>query len=199
MKTAVVEGMIARSPCIGVDLPRDRRREMAFLSADATEPRYPALINFGAYTGLRWGELAALRASHLNLLRGTVEVSESLSEINGHLEVGPTKTGTRRSISAPGSSTMVGEHIGRYPSPEGFVFSAPAGGPLRRASYRRSFKPAVRAAGLDPELRFHDLRHTCVGLLIERGAHAKEIAERLGHSTVRLTLDRYAYLLLSLD
>ena len=47
--------------------------------------------------------------------------------------------------------------------------------------------------------RFHDLRHTCAALLIAQGAHAKEIAERLGHSTVRLTLDRYGHLLPSLD
>jgi integrase len=62
----------------------------------------------------------------------------------------------------------------------------------------RHILPAVRTAGLEP-LRFHDLRHTTVALLIAQGAHAKEIAERLGHSTVRLTLDRYGHLLPSLD
>ncbi|MGH2573133.1 MAG: tyrosine-type recombinase/integrase [Actinomycetota bacterium] len=66
---------------------------------------------------------------------------------------------------------------------------------MRRNFYRRHFRPAVGRAGLAP-LRFHDLRHTCASLLIAQGAHAKEIAERLGHSTVRLT---YGHLLPSLD
>jgi integrase len=48
-------------------------------------------------------------------------------------------------------------------------------------------------------LRFHDLRHTCAALLIAQGAHPKEIQERLGHSTIRLTFDRYGHLFPSLD
>ncbi|MGZ5293273.1 MAG: tyrosine-type recombinase/integrase [Actinomycetota bacterium] len=96
---------------------------------------------------------------------------------------------------------MLGEHVGRYPSVDSHVFSSAEGLALRRRnSYRRHYKPAVTRAGLDPDLRFHDLRHTCRrGLLIAQGAHAKEIAERLGHSTTRLTLDRYGHLLPSLD
>jgi integrase len=46
---------------------------------------------------------------------------------------------------------------------------------------------------------FHDLRHTCAALLIAQGAHPKEIQERLGHSTIRITFDRYGHLLPSLD
>jgi integrase len=213
MKTAVIEGLIARSPCIGIDLPRDRRAEMLFLSAeevaalaDAIEDRYAALIFTAAFSGARWGELAALKVERLNLLRGTLEIRESLSEVNGHLSVGPTKTGTSRAVSLPAFlRDMLGEHLARFPSPEGFVFSSAEGGPLRRTFYRRHYRPAVARArladgtGLPEGLRFHDLRHTCVALLIAQGAHAKEIAERLGHSTVRLTLDRYAHLLPSLD
>ncbi len=213
MKTAVIEGLIPRSPCIGVDLPRDRRAEMLFLSAEevaalasSIEDRYRTLIFFAAYTGARWGEMAGLRVDRLNMLRGTVEIRESLSEVNGHLSVGPTKTGTSRAVSLPAFlRDMLAEHLARFPSADGYVFSAAEGGPLRRTFYRRHYRPAVARArladgtGLPEGLRFHDLRHTCVALLIAQGAHAKEIAERLGHSTVRLTLDRYAHLLPSLD
>jgi integrase len=206
MSTALIEDLIPRTPCIGVDLPRERHQEMRFLDAsevvrlaDAIDERYRTLVYFAAYTGLRWGELAALKVDRLNLLRGTVDVVDSLSEINGHLDTGPTKTGGRRTVSLPRFlSEMVGEHLGRFPGTEGHVFTAVEGGPLRRAFYRRHFLPAVARAGLEP-LRFHDLRHTCASLLIAQGAHAKEIAERLGHSTVRLTLDRYGHLLPSLD
>jgi integrase len=79
------------------------------------------------------------------------------------------------------------------------VFTAAGGGPLRRTFYRRHYKPAVDRAGLSPSLRFHDLRHICAALLIAQGAHPKEIQERLGHSTIQLTFDRYGHLLPTLD
>ena len=94
---------------------------------------------------------------------------------------------------------MIGAHIGRFPSNCRLVFSSPEGMALRRRNfYRRVYNPAVIAAGLDSDLRFHDLRHTCASLLIAQGAHVKEIQERLGHSTSRLTMDRYGHLLASL-
>jgi integrase len=224
LKTAVIDGLISRSPCVGIDLPRQTSHdEMRFLEpaqieglADAIEPRYRTLIFSAAYTGMRWGELAALRVSRLNLLKGTVEVKESLSEINGHLHVQPPKTGKPRTLSLPRSlSEMLGEHVGRYPSGDGYVFSSPEGKPLRRNFYKRHYLPALVKSGLDPDLclcpdrsctlrhrplyRFHDLRHTCAALLIAQGAHPKEIQERLGHSTITLTFDRYGHLFPSLD
>jgi site-specific recombinase XerD len=196
-----------RTPCQGIKLPKETsHQEMRFLGAeevvrlaDAVEPRYRALIVTAAYAGLRWGELAALKVFDVNLFKGTIDVRQSLSEVSGRIEIGPTKTGARRTVSLPRFlAQMIGEHIGLYPSPEAFVFSAAEGGPLRRAWYRRHYLPAVKRAGLEP-LRFPDLRHTCASLLIQQGAHVKEIAERLGHSTVRITLDTYAHLLPSLD
>lgn len=117
---------------------------------------------------------------------------ESLAEINGHFHLQSTKTGARRTVTLPRFlCEMLGEHIGRYPGQ--YVFSGTSGGPLRRTFYVRKFVPAVERAGLDG-LRFHDLRHTCATLLISMGAHPKEIAEHLGHSTIRVTFDRYGHL-----
>ncbi len=224
LKTAVIDGLIPRSPCIGIDLPKQTsHEEMKFLDpvqvealAEAIEPRFRALIYTAAYTGMRWGELAALRVERLNLLRGMVDVVESMSEINGHIEIQPTKTGRPRTLSLPRSlCELLGEHLGRYPSEDGFVFSSTEGKPLRRNFYNRHYLPAQVKSGLDPDLclctnrqceerhrplyRFHDLRHTCAALLIAQGAHPKEIQERLGHSTITLTFDRYGHLLPSLD
>jgi integrase len=120
------------------------------------------------------------------------DVAESLSEISGRLHTGPTKTGARRTVTIPRFlSEMLGEHIGAYSSE--YVFTSAEGKPLRRNLYRRHFKPAVPRAGLEP-LRFHDVRHTCAALVIAQGAHPKEIQEQLGHSTIRLTFDRYGHL-----
>ena len=63
-----------------------------------------------------------------------------------------------------------------------------------RNFYDRHFKPAVTAAGLPEMLRFHDLRHTCAALLIANGRHMEEVKEYLGHSTIRVTSDRYGHL-----
>ena len=57
-----------------------------------------------------------------------------------------------------------------------------------------SFKPLLNKAGL-PDLRFHDLRHTCATLLLSRGHHPKLVQELLGHASVAMTLDRYSHVL----
>lgn len=201
---AVDDGVIARSPCAGVSLPEDRRREeMHFLTADevatlaeATHPRFRALVYAAAYTGMRAGELAALRVDRTNILARTIDVVESMAEVGGQLVPGPTKTGRVRTISIPATiAQMLGEHIGRFPSRDGFVFTMAEGGPIRhRNLYRRHFKPAVVLAGLPEGLHFHGLRHTCAAFLIANGRHLEEVKTHLGHSSIRVTSDRYGHL-----
>ena len=75
------------------------------------------------------------------------------------------------------------------------MFTAPDGGPLRHRGFMaRTYRPAVKTAGLPASLRFHDLRHTCAALLIAAGAHLEEIRDHLGHATIRTTSDRYGHL-----
>ena len=90
LAAGVEGGRIARNPAAGVRLPRIVRRDMHFLTARqvedlaaAIDPRYGLLVRFAAYTGLRAGELVALRVRHLNLLRGRCEVGESATEVVG--------------------------------------------------------------------------------------------------------------------
>lgn len=74
------------------------------------------------------------------------------------------------------------------------------GEPIRhRNFYKNQFKPALDRAGLDPTVRFHDLRHTCAAMLIGLGAHPKAIMERLGHSSITVTLNTYGHLLPELE
>jgi integrase len=207
MNQAVIDGLIVRSPCIGISLPQNKvQRELVFLDArqvarlaDAIPPRYRALIFTAAYTGMRWGELAALKVKNVDLLKGSIRVIEAATEVSGHLIEGPTKTGTARAISLPRFlCQMLVDHLAQYPS-KGHLFTSLEGHPLRRNFYRRHFVPAVKTAGLPDGVRFHDLRHTCAALLIAQGAHPKEIQDRLGHSTIRVTFDRYGHLFPSLD
>lgn len=81
-----------------------------------------------------------------------------------------------------------------------FVFATEIGTPLLSSNLsRRHFKPILKKAGLSKEIRLYDLRHTCATLLLCQGQNPKVVAERLVHSTIVLTLDTYAYVLLSMQ
>jgi integrase len=206
--SAVDSDLIARTPCRKIKLPKAEHNEMRFLTADevtalteAIDPRYAAVISTAAYTGARFGEVAALQVSRLDLLRGTLTIAQSLSEVKGRTSIRPPKTAaSRRQIALPRFlCDIVGEHLAHHPSADGYVFTSPNGEVLRRTNFRRrTFLPAVRASVGEP-MRFHDLRHTHVAMLIAQGEHPKVIQTRLGHSSIQVTLDLYGHLFEGLD
>lgn len=210
LNTAAGSGAIRANPCDGVRVAHSPKEPMLFLTAEEVErlastitAPYGTLVRFAAYSGLRAGEIGALRVGRVDLLKGRVRVEEAVSEVQGHgLVFGKPKTYQRRSVPLlPSIRDELGALLGgRDIGPDTLVFAAPHGGPLRHKNfYRRFFKPAAAAAGLPQGLRFHDLRHTCASLLIALSAHPKAIQERLGHSTINVTLDRYGHLFPSLD
>jgi len=193
----------------GIDLPRLDRSEMRFLSvdevhnlADTIDPRYRALALTAAYSGLRWGELAALRRKRLDLDERRLTVAESLSEVRGEVSFkAPKSAASRRSVALSGSLIeILTEHARRSPATgDGLVFTGPEGGPLRRTNFRRrTWLPAVVVTVGEP-CRFHDLRHTHAAWLIAQGEHAKTIQARLGHASISTTLDRYGHLMPGMD
>jgi integrase len=207
-------GAIKSNPCDGIRIPRAQAKEPVFLSAEQVEtlarsarPPYGVLIRFAAATGLRPSELCGLRVGRLNLLDGSVEVSEALTLVKGRTEVGPIKNGVRRTVRVPPSlCQQVGDMLAarrgdsRPLGPDEYVFTAPEGGELRRDHlHKRILKPAVADAGLPENLRMYDLRHTCASLLIQLGAHPKLIQEWLGHKSITVTMDVYGHLFPSLS
>jgi integrase len=204
---AVTADRIGRNPCSGVRLPRISRSEMRFLSAEelhrlseAVDDRFRVLILTAGFLGPRWSELIALRTSDLALLERRLKITRGLVEVGGRFYEGPPKSSHGiRTMSVPSYlADQLGAHIGRYPNDDGLIFSGPKGGSLRKTWVARHFKPAVADAALDP-LRVHDLRHTAAGLAIALGAHPKVIQERLGHSSIKVTLDTYGHLFPNLD
>jgi len=209
LEAAADDGLIPRNPARRVDLPRVERQEMRFLSpteighlATTIDPRYRALVVTAAYSGCRFGELAALRVDRLDMLRRTLRVEETLSEVKGKIIVGPPKTRAAvRSITLPKIVIdELAQHLAAYPpGPDRLVFTGSSGGPVRSINFRsRVWAPAVRASVGQP-LRFHDLRHSHAALLVAARQHPKVIQERLGHSSIKTTLDVYGHLFEGLD
>lgn len=153
-------------------------------------------MRFLAYTGLRWGELAALRVQDFDMLRRRVNVSRSVTEYNGLLWSTP-KSWERRSVPFPAAladelaALMVGK--GR----DGLVFTTGRGDVLRVSNYRRwVFAAAVakcqKADESFPTITPHDLRHTAASLAVSAGANVKAVQRMLGHARASMTLDVYA-------
>lgn len=214
-KLAVTSGALKLNPVDGVKAPRAVKKEMLFLTevqvmalADAIAdppplqrgathreggyPDYGLLVRSAAFKGLRAGEIGALRVSRIDLKQCRVEVSESADEANGAFNIGPTKTYSRRSVGLPRPLVDELAHYVAGKEQADLLFERPEGGPLRHSNwYPRHFKPAVVQSGCPAGTRFHDLRHTYAAFLIAEGAHPRAIMERMGHSTINVTLGTY--------
>lgn len=195
---AVKDSRLARNPAAGVDLPRlpdcDRRYlthdQLADL-ADGCGPHRLLVLVLG-YTGLRWGEAAAIRLRRVDSMRGRIEVAEAVVDVDGRMVFGPPKTHQRRAVVVP---KFLREELAQQlagKGPNDLVFPSRAGTPLRVQSFRRGwFDRAATTAGV-PDLTPHDLRHTAASLAIASGANVKAVQSMLGHAKASMTLDVYS-------
>lgn len=197
---AVSDGRMARNPALGVELPRLPQVERRYLTHDQVSALAEAcgpdglIVLVLAYTGLRWGELVALRVRRVDPLRGRLDISEAVTEIGARLEWGVPKNHAARSVPVPRSlrSALGAACAGK--SRDDLVFASPRGTPLRASNFRRRvFDPAAGSVGLDG-LTPHELRHTAASLAIAAGASIKAVQAMLGHASATLTLDRYGHL-----
>jgi len=198
LDAAVKDGRLSKNPASGVDLPRLPKREQRFLTQPQVHAlahaagEYKPLVLVLAYCGLRFGEGAALRVRNVDLLRGRIRITQSVSEIGGEVVWGTPKSHASRMVPVPRflrdilSEQMTGK------TPEDLVFPSPEGTVLRNGNFRRrTWNPAVRETGLDG-LTPHDLRHTAASLAVEAGANVKTLQQILGHASAAMTLDVYA-------
>ncbi len=201
LAAAVAGNYLARSPCQGIDLPRLPQTEMAFLDAaqvsrlaQAADP-YASLVEVLCYCGLRWGKAIALKRRRCDLLRGRLEIAESVVEVRARPIWGPPKNHQTRTVSLPGFvRDHLAERLAGIASPDGLVWTASRGGVLRLANWRcRVWLPALEQAGLSA-MRIHDCRHTAAALMIATGAHPKAVHTALGHASIAITMDRYGHL-----
>ena len=159
------------------------------------------------HTGMRQGELLALKWKDVDLEAGKVSVRRTLTRESVHYTLGEPKTKkSRRTVKQTGAATdAVKDHLSRQIDEidrlgdlyrdQGLVFTSNSGAPLNPSNIRnRDLRRLTSKAGV-PEIRFHDLRHTCATLLLSKNVHPKLVQEMLGHATVAVTLDTYSHVL----
>jgi len=191
---AVRDNRIATNPATGVRLPRVHRSEKRFLTheqvanlADAAGSGRLAVLLL-AYCGLRWGELAALRVSRVDLMRRRILVAESVTEVRGSLTWGTPKSHQHRSVPVPRFLIDDLAAILAWKPPGDLVFTSSGGGVLRNLNFRRDvFDRAATAAGLDG-LTPHELRHTAASLAVSAGANVKSVQRMLGHASAAIDI-----------
>lgn len=199
LAVAVRDRRLVANPAADVDLLRlVTARGHRFLSAAElhrlaeSAGEWSDLILLLGTSGLRWGEVIALRVGSVDFLRRRLAVNESTVEVGGKLLDGVPKNSQRRSgsVSAEVLEMIAVRVAGR--SRDDRVFTTLRGQQLRSQNFaRRVWAPAVAAAGLGP-LRVHELRHTAVSLAVASGVDVLAIANMLGHADPSITLRIYA-------
>jgi integrase len=205
LKMAAQDGMIARSPTIGIRLGRrteHEREEHRYLThgefwavLNATPAYWRPLVLTLAGTGMRWGELAALTVGDIDAETSAVRITKAI-KADGKL--GPPKTGkSRRTIIAPSEVLDVLEPLMEGRKRTDRLFVPPKGGELRHRTFYRDIwlKKSVGESGIrQPYPRLHDLRHSHVAWLIAAGVSLPVIQARLGHEKITTTIDTYGHL-----
>jgi len=169
--------------------------------------RLEALYVLAVTTGLRQGELLGLKWDDIDLEVGTLQVRRTLTTAKGGPVLSAPKTkNSRRTVKLSQTALealrshlehQLGEidQAGGLWRENGLIFASEAGEPLdRRYITTHRFKPLLKRAKL-PQVRFHDLRHTCATLLLSKNVNPKVVSEMLGHATIAITLDTYSHVL----
>jgi len=212
---AVKMGLVVRNVAKVVEPPRVARVTMQTLSPEevsrfldvARDTDYYVYFATLLYTGLRRGELLALRWRNLDLGSGKLSVVETAYKLgNGRYRIKEPKTPqSRRTVILPPSlvellkvyrfdQELLRIQLGISLNVDDFVFIRPDGSPINPSAITLAFRRIIKKAGLKG-IRIHDLRHTHATLMLKAGIHPKVVSERLGHANIGITLDIYSHVL----
>ncbi|MDP9350934.1 MAG: site-specific integrase [Chloroflexota bacterium] len=221
LKLASQRRLVPRNVATLVQLPRSRKQELLTLDEEqvrrlleaACGTRQEALITLAVMTGLRQGELLALRWMDVDLEAESLHVRFQLDH-RGQFAQPKTRAARRTlSLSTPVVEVLRAHRIrqledrmraGEWWQDQDLVFCShrpwpkPAGAPLQHRNVTRDFKALLAKARL-PNIRFHDLRHTAATMMLLHGVNIKVAQARLGHAQINLTLDTYSHVLPAMD
>jgi integrase len=209
--------LIAVNPAEDVERPQVERREMQtldndqgaqLLAAAATTRLYVPIV-LAVATGLRRGELLALRWQDIDLKMGVVQVVRSLEQTNEGLRFKAPKTNrSRRPVVLPASVIdVLRDHKTRQAEERlllgqgkgELVFTRVDGRPIAPDTFTSWVARVAKRAGVAHIMPVHGLRHTHITKLLRANVHPKVASERAGHSSVGFTLDRYSHVIPSLQ
>lgn len=218
LEQAVKWQMLGRNVCHAVESPKRVSPEMKtwdlsqvrwFLDATSFDT-LAALWRLAVSTGMRRGELLALRWGDVDVDRGELSVRRTITRGQNGLTTGEPKTAKgKRSISLPAScvtalkkhrisQTRVRLNLGPVWQDNDLVFERGNGDVLHPNIVSSRFRKLCEQTEL-PKIRFHDLRHTAATLMLANGEHPKIVQERLGHSDISMTLNLYSHVLPSMQ
>jgi integrase len=217
LQTAVKRGLVVRNVADGVDVPRARRNDMQtwdeyevnrFLETAKNSPYYE-LFYLALFTGMRRGELLALRWQDIDFLFGQISVNRTLHRLQGgkygdgsYIFTQPKSERSRRTIALSPSVILtvkdykekqaaIRDKLGISLKDDDLIFSN-LGNPLRPNTISRAWTILAARASVKV-IRLHDARHTHASLLLKQGVHPKIVQERLGHASIQITLDTYSH------
>jgi len=218
LNQAIKWQLIAHSPLRTLNAPAQPRSEMRaldpaqarhFLEA-CRDHRLSALFYLAISTGLRQGELLGLMWSDLDRTTGALRIQRQLRRVYGSgLQFTDLKTAASRRQIIIGVETLDRLKAHRIAQlrerlfqadwhDRDLIFTNALGGPIDPSKLYKIFRQILDAAGL-PQIRFHDLRHTAASLMLSQGIHPKIVQERLGHSSINITLDTYSHIIPTLQ
>jgi integrase len=205
--------LLSRNPADAVESPRPLRYEIAALGPDdlkclldaADQTNFGPLVTVALLTGLRTGELLGLRWQDVDFDNCVLRVQQTCQWIAGEgfiFRQPKSHRSTRPVALSPDTVEILRQRrvasleerlaAGTAYEDKGLVFADALGRPIHPSTLRQAWLGIVKASGMD-RLRFHDLRHAHASLLMAQGVHPKIVSERLGHSSVSITLDIYSH------
>lgn len=198
---AVDSGYLLANPADKITFPRQQQAQRPILTATQVEliarhiDHGATVVRFLAYTGLRFGEMAALTPADIDTTTRKISVTKNAKDVGGKIVTGSVKGHRNRWVPYPSALDAELETIIEHA--DELVFTSLERKVLRHNNFGpRHFKPAVTTAqDIDPTLptvTLHDLRHTAASLAISSGANVKAVQRMLGHETATLTLDTYS-------
>jgi integrase len=214
LRSAVKWGMIGRNVCDALEVPRKCRVEKQIWNeAEITQflefvkdNQYYQLFYLALFSGMRRSELLGLRWGDLDLLLGQIHVTRGLQQLKDSslIFTQPKTEKSRRTIALPPSATIMlrdyrnGRALalalkGKALIDNDLVFMRDNGKPIRPNTITYAWKNLVKRSGLKP-IHFHDCRHSHASIMLAKGVQPKIVQERLGHSSISITLDIYSHI-----
>jgi len=202
---ALVDRVVTFNPCAHTELPKRVKKKSRTLSPDeydailaALPAQHRLMVETLINTGLRWGELIALKPRHLDLKAGQLTVEETIVEVSRK----NSPTGERM-LTKPYPKDNEPRTMGLPPElipqldayikerrlkPGDLLFATRDGTPISRNTFRtRVWRPAIAASGIDFDVRVHDLRHAHASWLLAGGSDIRSVMDRMGHAQITTT------------